>query len=166
MKGYTFKDYNGENMARAMLLAAPVSFKHSVEICRYIKNSSIKDAKQKLQNVIDHKKAVPFRKFDFDLSHKKGTGPGRFPEKASKAFIGLIDSVESNAQFKGLNTSNLIIAHISAHKAGKAWHYGRQSRRAMKRTNIELVVEEKKDAKKEENNKPKKQAKKQEAKND
>ena len=57
--------------------------------------------------------------------------------------IKLMEDVEANAQFKGLNTSNLVIAHISAHKAGKAWHYGRKSRRKMKRTTIEIVVEEK-----------------------
>jgi len=37
----------------------------------------------------------------------------------------------------------LVIAHISAHKASKAWHSGRKSRRRMKRTNVEIVVEEK-----------------------
>ena len=82
---------------------------------------------------MDKKTAVPFRRFDFDLGHKKKIGPGRYPNKASREIIGLIENVEANAQFKGLNTSNLIITHISAHKAGKAWHYGRKSRRKMKR---------------------------------
>ena len=149
MKGYTFKSYNEEHMARAMGLAMPISFKHSVEICRYIKNDATKEAKKKLQNVVDYKKAVPYRRYDFDLSHKKGTGPGRFPQKASKLIMQLIESAESNAQFKGLNTSNLVIAHIIAHKAGKAWHYGRQTRRKMKRTNVEIIVEEKKNETKE-----------------
>ena len=57
-------------------------------------------------------------------------------------FIKLIESAEANAQFKGLNTSKLVISHISANKASKAWHYGRKSRRKMKRTNVEVIVEE------------------------
>ena len=143
MKGYTFKNYNQEHMARAVGMALPVSFKHSFEICNFIKNKNVSDAKKILQNVIEKKTAVPFRRYNLDLGHKKKIGPGRYPERASKQFIKLIETVEANAQFKGLNTSNLVIAHISSHKAAKSWHYGRKSRRRMKRTNVEIVVEEK-----------------------
>ena len=124
-------------------MALPVSFKHSFEICNFIKNKNVSDAKKILQNVIEKKTAVPFRRYNLDLGHKKKIGPGRYPERASKQFIKLIETVEANAQFKGLNTSNLVIAHISSHKAAKSWHYGRKSRRRMKRTNVEIVVEEK-----------------------
>lgn len=145
MKGYTFGNYNKEHMARTLGTAMPISFKQSVEICSFIKNKNISDAKKILQNAAEGKKAISFKRYNRDLGHKKKIGPGRYPEKASKEFIKLIESAEANAQFKGLNTSNLVIAHISAHKAGKAWHFGRQSRRRMKRTNVEIVVEEKKE---------------------
>jgi len=138
-------------MARAVGVALPISFKQSVEICHFIRNRNVESAKKVLQSVIDKKAAVPFRRYNTDLGHKKKIGPGSYPENASKEFIRLIESAEANAQFKGLSTSNLVIAHISAHKAGKAWHYGRKSRRQMKRTHVELVVEEK--AKKNENKK-------------
>ncbi len=144
MKGYTFRNYNQEHMARAVGMVLPISFKQSVEICNFIENKNVSDAKKLLQNVSEKKLAIPFKRFIFDLGHKKKIGPGRYPEKASKEFIKLIESVEANAQFKGLNTSNLIITHVSAHKAGKAWHYGRKTRRRMKRTNVEIVVEESK----------------------
>ena len=143
MKGYTFKDYNEEHMARAIGMALPISFKQGVEICNFIKNKRVSDAKKVLEKVLEKKEAVPFRIYNRDLGHKTKIGPGRYPEKASRHFISLIESTEANAQFKGLNTSNLTIIHISAHKAGKAWHYGRKSRRKMKRTNVEIVVEEK-----------------------
>ena len=136
-------------MARAIGTALPISFKQSVEICSFIKNRSVNDAKKILQNVAEKKTAIPFKRYNWDLGHKRKIGPGSYPEKASKEFIMLIESAESNAQFKGLNTSNLAIAHISAHKAGKAWHFGRKSRRKMKRTNIEIVVEERKKEEKE-----------------
>lgn len=130
-------------MARAIGTALPISFKQSVEVCNFIKNKNINDVKKILQNVIKKETAIPFRIYNWDLGHKKKIGPGRYPEKASRTFIKLIEAVEANAQFKGLNTSNLVIAHVSAHKAGKAWHFGRKSRRRMKRTNIEIIVEEK-----------------------
>lgn len=130
-------------MARAVGMALPISVKQSVEICNYIRNKNVSSAKKMLQDVIEKKAAVPFKRYNFDLGHKTKVGPARYPEKASKEFIKLIDNAEANAQFKGLNTSNLVIAHASAHKAGKAWHFGRKSRRRMKRTNLEIVVEEK-----------------------
>lgn len=129
-------------MARAVGVALPISFKQSVEICNFIKNKNVSDAKKLLQSVVEKKTAIPFKRYISDLGHKKKIGPARYPESASKEFIKLIDTVEANAQFKGLNTSTLFIAHISAHKSAKAWHYGRQSRRRMKRTNVEIVVEE------------------------
>lgn len=144
MKEYTFRNYDREHMARAAGMALPISLKYSVEICRFVKNKKVSLAKNMLQEVVDKKRAIPFRRYDFDLGHKKKIGPGRYPEKASKEFIKLIESVEANAQFKGINTSNLIITHISAHNAGKSWHYGRKSRRRMKRTNVEIFVGEKK----------------------
>ncbi len=155
MKGYSYKEYNKENMARALGSALPISFKQSVEICSFIKNKDITEAKRILNNVADHKAAVPFKRFNFDLSHKTKIGPGRYPEKASKEFIRLIEAVEANAQFKGMNTSKLVISHISANKASKAWHYGRKTRRKMKRTNVEIIVKEKikTDKTREENNK-------------
>ena len=143
MKGYTFDGFDGEHMARAIGSALPISLKQSVEICRFIKYRNVSDAKKMLENVIEKKAAVPFNRYNTDLGHKTKIGPGRYPEKASKEFIKLIENVEANAQFKGLNTSNLIIAHVSAHKAGKTWHFGRKSRRRMKRTNVEIIVEEK-----------------------
>ena len=142
MKGYTFSNYNKEHIARAVGMALPISFKQSVEICNFIKNKNVNDAKKILQNVVQKKTAIPFRRYNWDLGHKKKIGPGRYPEKASKWFISLIEDVEANAQFKGLNTSNLVIIHVSAHKGGKAWHYRRKSRRKMKRTNVEIFVEE------------------------
>ncbi|MBI4143355.1 50S ribosomal protein L22 [Candidatus Woesearchaeota archaeon] len=144
MKGHVYTNYSKEHMARAIGTALPISFKQSVEICRFIKDRKISEAKKILYNVIERRAAIPFKRYNWDLGHKKKIGPASYPEKASKEFIRLIESAEANAQFKGLNTSNLVIAHISAHKAGKAWHFGRKTRRKMKRTNIEIVIEEKK----------------------
>nr|AJS13364.1 50S ribosomal protein L22P [uncultured archaeon] len=148
MKNYVFRNFNEQSMARAIGNGLPISFKLSVEVCNFIRNDSVKQAISKLEKVAKEKLAVPFRRFDFDLGHKKKIGPGRYPVKVSKELIKLIRAAEANAQFKGLNTSNLAIAHISAHKAGKSYHYGRQSRTKMKKTNVEIVVEEKKAEKK------------------
>ena len=131
-------------MARAVGVALPISFKLSVEVCNFIRKDTVKQAVSKLERVAKLKMAVPFRRFDFDLGHKTKIGPGRYPVKVSQELIKLIHAAEANAQFKGLNTSNLAIAHLSVHRCGKSFHYGRQSRTIMKRTSVELVVEERK----------------------
>jgi len=148
MKRYSYKNYSHENMARAIGMNLPISVKQSVEICNYIKNKNTAKAKKMLQDVIDKKTAIPFKRYNFDLGHKKNIGPGRYPLNASMKFMQLIESAEANAQFRGFNTSNLVITHINSHKAGKAWHFGRKSRRRMKRTNLEIIVEEAKKSEK------------------
>ena len=82
MKGYTFRNYEKENMARAIGMVLPISFKQSVEICSFIKNKSITDAKKALNNAIEKKAAIPFRRYNWDLGHKRKIGPGRYPELA------------------------------------------------------------------------------------
>lgn len=145
---YTFKGYDKDNMARVLGRALPISFKQSVEICSMMRNRDLSYAKDILSKVIEHKKAVPFRRFRHNIGHKTKIGPGRYPEKASNEILKLINSVEANAQFKGLNTSNLVITHINANEAGKVMRAGRKRSRRAKRTNVEIVIQEKKMPKK------------------
>ncbi|MBI2651645.1 50S ribosomal protein L22 [Candidatus Woesearchaeota archaeon] len=146
---YSMKDYSKENMARAIGISLPISFKQSVEICNYIRNKKLSRAKDVLNKAINQQKAIPFRRFNDNTGHKKGIGPGKYPKKASLEILKLIDSVEANAQFKGMSTANLVIKHINANIASRMLHSGRKRGRKFKRTNIEIVVEEKADVKKE-----------------
>ena len=136
------KDYNPEYMATAKAESLPISFKQSVEICNFIRNKKVNDAKKTLMDVSNMKKAIPFTRFNGDVGHKKGMGPGRYPIKSSEKILKLLESAEANAQFKGLNTANLVIKYICANKAAKAWHFGRKRRRKAKRTNIEVIIQE------------------------
>ena len=141
---YATKKYDKENMARVVGRSIPISTKFSLEICNFIKNKTTSEAKEILKKVLEGKKAIPFKVFNSGLSHKRKIGPGRYPKNAVTEIIKLLESVEANAQFKGLNTSNLQINHMCAHLASRPWHYGRQRRRKTKRTHLEIIVEEKK----------------------
>lgn len=133
-----------DHTARAMALDLPISTKQSIEISSYIKNKTLGKAKIILNNSIKQKVPIPFKRHKDNVGHKKGDiAAGRYPKKASELFLKLLNLVEANAQDKGLNSDNLIIAHIKADKGSKVWHRGRQSRQAMKRTHIEIIVEEK-----------------------
>lgn len=132
-----------ENMAKALGSGLPISFKQSIEICNYIRGDDLSKAKAKLQQVMDKDKPVPFKRFTNGVGHRKGNiASGRYPIKACTLILKLIESAEANAVYKGLSLSGLKIAHLSAQQAPAQWHYGRRSRRRMKQTHIEIVVEE------------------------
>jgi large subunit ribosomal protein L22 len=144
------KEYNKENMAKVTGRSTPVSTKQAIVISDLLRGMNLQKAKSYLEEVIKKKKAVPFTRFNHGIGHKTGMGPGRYPLNSSKEILELLKSAESNAQFKGMNISNIIIAYMNASKAATAWHYGRQRRRQMKRTNITIILTEKQSKKTEE----------------
>lgn len=130
-----------EHCASAKALSIPISTKHGVEISNYLRYKNTSFAKDFLQNVIELKKPVPFKRFKRDVGHKAGMAAGRYPQKAAKEFLHLVESVEANAQAKGLNLSNLKIVKVLANKASIPFTGGRR-RVGTKRTHLELVVQE------------------------
>jgi large subunit ribosomal protein L22 len=133
------------NFAKALGREMPVSVKQAIEISNYIRHNNVAVAKKKLEDAISMKKAIPFKRFTNGLGHKKGKGmaAGRYVVKASGNILNLLKSAESNAVFKGMNSKNLVIAHMSVQQAPTTWHYGRHHRREMKRCHIEIVLEDK-----------------------
>lgn len=130
-----------EKHAKAIGRDLPVSLKHSIEVCNLIRNKSVEKAKKILQDIMEKKMAVPYRKFQQDLAHRKNIGPGRYPVKTCKNIFDMLKGAEANAVFKGLG-KDLFIKSIVPQTGAKQWHYGRKRRRQMKRTNIEIVLEE------------------------
>ncbi len=132
-----------ENYAMVMGVDLPISTKHSIELCSFIRYKTIKQAKKQLSLTLEKKLAIPLKRFHKDRGHRKGKiGPGFYPQNATKHFIMLLNSLEANAQNKGLNTEILYLKKAIANKAATSAHFGRQ-RRNMKRTHIEFVAEEK-----------------------
>jgi len=141
MVNYTKKT---DNMAGAKGIGLGISTKQAVETCSFIRGKTLVDAKGLLSSVIDLKAAVPYKRYNQKVAHKKKIGAGRYPVKCCNVILKLLESAEANAQFKGLNTSDLVVVHICANKASTPWHYGRARGRKMKRTNIEVVLEKEK----------------------
>jgi large subunit ribosomal protein L22 len=136
-----------EHLARAKAKDIPVSTKHSIEICRYLRYKTTNLAKNILEETIALKKPIPFKRFKKDMGHKPGMAAGRFPKKAANEILKLVKAAETNAQFKGLNTSSLKIIKILANKASVPVTGGRRNT-STKRTNLEIEVKEKREKKK------------------
>jgi large subunit ribosomal protein L22 len=129
-----------ENIAKAVIRDSAISTKTAIEMSNFLRGKSTKAAKAALERIIEKKQALPYKRFTNGLGHKKGPmAAGRYPQAASKAFLGLIENAEANASNKGL-ADDLIIKHIVANKASTPYHYGRQRRRKTKRTHVEIVL--------------------------
>ncbi len=120
------------------------------EICNHIKGMKLVEAKTFLEDVIDKKQAVPYYRYRGKTPHRKqlsGHDAGRFPEKAAGEILKILDSVEANAEFKGLYADRLRIVHMAAHR-GRVIRkfipraFGRASPYFKHLTHIEVAVEE------------------------
>jgi len=157
---YSFQNFNKELMSRAVGRDLEISPKQAIEICNYLRHRKLQQAKSTLERVLEMKQAIPFRRFTNGLGHRAGKmSSGRYPIKTSTAILKLLESVEANAQTKGLNTGELEIVHISTQRAAAPMHYGRHHGMKFKRAHVEIVVQEtaKKADKDEKKEKPKKE---------
>ena len=144
MNRYAFTEWN-EHMAKAKGAGLPISAKMAMEICTHIRGKPLLIAKRELQEIAALRLPLPLRRFHKDRGHKAKIGPGAYPVKAAREIGRLLESAEANAQSQGLGDS-LVIRHICAHRASQPGHYGRFHGRKMKRTHVEVVLEEAKES--------------------
>jgi len=132
-----------DNYAIVDVRDLPISTKHAIEICNCIRGKNLLKSKKFLEDAKSMKKAVPFKRFKGDVGHKKGKiGPGRYPVKACEAILKLVESLEINAQNKGLDTASLFLKEIVPNRGSNVMRYGRQRRRTRKLTHIFMLAEE------------------------
>lgn len=132
-----------EHEAKAIGKDLSISTKDSIEISNFIRGKTLEKVRKQLLDVLEKKRAIPYKRFNMSRGHKPGKiAAGRYPIKATAHFLKLIDSVEANAHNKGLDTSSLYLYHVVSNRSSTPWHYGRQRRRKMKRTNVEIRVKE------------------------
>lgn len=123
-----------------------ISRKHAEEICRAIKGMGLQECKQFLEGVIQGKVAVPLRKHKKKVGHRSGCGgAGRFPVKAAREFLKLLQNAESNAAYKGMEVEKLKIVHACTKKGIVIPGYlprafARASPFHQELTNVEIVL--------------------------
>jgi len=112
----------------------PVSTKHSVAICNFIRNKDIDQAIIELELVARFKKPLPMKG---EIPHKKGIMSGRYPVKAAIAFIRLLKSLKANAIVNELELEKFKLFCV-ANTASRP--YKRFGRGRFKRTNATLKL--------------------------
>ncbi len=127
-----------------------ISFKHAVEICSSIRGLTLEEAKKLLEDVINMKRPIPFKRYHGKLGHRKQLTKwhsGRYPVKAAKEILKILKSAEANAEYKGLNVSKLWVVHAAAHKGTKIRKYiprafGRATPYFKELVHVEIGLEE------------------------
>jgi len=135
-----------------MMTNANVSLKYSTEICNQIKGKNIDTVIAWFERIINHEEYLPLKRYHKKVAHRKGDSKegvksGRYPEKTIKEFITLLNSVESNADFKGLDEEKLTIIHAFASKGISRQSYQSKGKiggkaRRKNSTHIEIIVSE------------------------
>ena len=136
--------------AKALGRSLKISPKHAREICNKIKGMQVENAREYLEDVIEMKKAVPFKKHNKKVGHRRGLEgwpTGRYPVKAATQILDVLKNAEANAEYKGLDSENLRIMHISSHRGYiiRGWTpraFGRASPFNKPTTHIQIVLGE------------------------
>lgn len=104
-----------------------------------------------MEDVIARKIAVPFRRHNNEVAHRSniqdGFFAGRFPQKTAKEILKLLDNLESNAEYKGMDLERLRIVSAVVHKGTKLERFtpramGRTSPKFDTLVHVELVAQE------------------------
>lgn len=148
---YAFQNFDKARHVRASVREKSISHKHSREIALAISGKSIEKAREFLENVVVKKEAVPYRRYHNEVAHRSnirdGFSSGRFPQKAAREFLKLLDNLESNAEYKGMDLDRLRIASAVVHKGTKLKRFqpramGRSSPKFDTLVHVELVAQE------------------------
>ena len=135
-----------EKTSKSMGKELHISRKHAHEISRTIKGMKVKEARTFLEDVTILKQAVPFKRFNRDVPHRKGMCAGRYPQKAAKEFLGVLENAEGNAVYQGLDPEKMRISHIST-KKGHTFRgifpraQGRATPKKGETVSVEMVLE-------------------------
>ncbi len=145
MKGYS-REVEQKTTAKALGKELNISRKHAVEICNHLRNRYLNEAIQILEDTIEKKRAIPFRKYSGSTGHRKGKmGPGRYPIKAAGEILHTLRNAEANAEFKGMNPNDLFVWHIAASKGRTFESYfprarGRTTPKRRESVNLEIIL--------------------------
>ncbi|CEL98372.1 unnamed protein product [Vitrella brassicaformis CCMP3155] len=152
MVKYSREPTNPSKAAKGKGVDLRVHFKNTYEVAQAIKKMPLKKAQKYLEDVIEHKQAIPFRVFNGcagrtpQVKTFKHT-QGRWPQKSCRIILDLLRNAESNAELKNLDIDNLEIKHILVQRAQKG---RRRTYRAHGRINpymsspchVEVILEE------------------------
>ncbi|TKX19645.1 60S ribosomal protein L17 [Elsinoe australis] len=124
MVRYAATEIENSKSARARGSYLRVSYKNTRETAQAINGLKLQRALVYLEHVKEHKEAIPMRRYAGSTGRTAqgkpfGVSKARWPVKSAEFLLDLLKNAESNADTKGLDTSNLIVKHIQVNQAPK-----------------------------------------------
>ena len=101
--------------AKAKVADLRAHFKNTYNTALAVKGLRLKKAIAYMDNVLEHKAIIGFRKFTVSRHAQckvQGTATGRWPEKSAKVVRELLLNLKANAEKKGLDTDKCVITHV------------------------------------------------------
>jgi len=153
--GYT-QLLEGSYLVSARAVGLDVHHKHCLHVAKFVRGMNAQEAIEYLEDVIAKKKAIPYtrrsrrgRGGNTMTGHRKGKmGPGKYPNKASKIFIKLINSAMDNARqrYDTIDPEEMMITHMAAHRGQihRGWRPRAQGRATPDnhyKVNLEIFLE-------------------------
>lgn len=121
---YSVKGLDPARTVKASLREVDVSPKFSREVCKAIVGLKLPEAKKLMEDVVAKKRMIPYRRYRKKRAHHSQTrGPGGYPVKIARMMLKLLESLEANAEFKGLDADEVVIIHAAAHKGRRIEKY-------------------------------------------
>jgi large subunit ribosomal protein L22 len=136
--------------SRAMGMELHISPKHAREICRTLRGMRANLARAYLEDVIALKRSIPFKRYRRNVAHRHdlvGWDAGRYPEKAAKAVLIVLDNALANAEYKGMESDKMRIFHAGTLKGRtiRGWMpraMGRATPKNTETVSVEMVLTE------------------------
>jgi len=139
MVNISMREYDSKKMSKVVGRNLPFSFKVAYEVAKYLKGMNVNKAITQLGEVAKLKRAIPYTRHNKDTPHRRGPmAAGRYPEKAARNIIPLLNALKSNAEDKGI-PGELKIIHSAAQKPSIRRRYGR-TKGTKRVTHFELVA--------------------------
>ena len=127
-------------------------YKNTYQVGKAIKGMLIKKAEAYLKEVLDHKKCIPYTKYDGSMGRtgqaiQFGLTKGRWPEKSIKIVLGLLKNAEANAEAKKLDVEKLVVKKVIVNQAVKGRRrtyraHGRINAYLSSNCHVDIVCEE------------------------
>ena len=151
MRGYTYLSEPGVNVARARGIELPISPKKTYEVLNAIRGLPLERARGILEDAAALKRPIPFRRYNQETAHHRGSGPGRFAVKVVKNVLRVLENARENAEYENLDP-DLLVVKVAASARGKIQKatmpraHGRATSWNEQTTNVEIVLAERKEA--------------------
>jgi len=130
-------------------------FKNTFHVGRAIKGMLLTKAEEYLKDVLDHKRCVPFSRYDHSVGRcsaaiQFGLTKGRYPEKSVRIVLDLLKNAKANAEAKKLNVEKMLIKNVLVNQAteGRRRTYrahGSINAYCSSNCHVEIICEEVKD---------------------